>query len=265
MMGNVSRIAAPTLSGFAVDISGVTAALLLGVGIYVPAALIILAVPVLASAVSATAARGTLEPAARPSVRHDITDAVAYIRSNALLRAALANDIAPYLFGLSHTALLPAIASETLDGGAGTLGLLFSMAGIGAVFGTLAAGALTGRGQRGRTIWVSMLGFGGGLLVVAIGTSTAAIMTGMAVVGFFQMLYIIQNDTLVQTFAEDRFRGRAVAAQSMVNGLMPIGFLVLGTIAELFGLRAAFAVSGVALVVSGVATVVLRPIMRDLR
>jgi MFS family permease len=209
--------------------------------------------------------RGPLDPAAMPSVRHDITDAVAYIRTNALLRAALANDVAPYLFGLSHTALLPAVASDTLHGDAGTLGLLLSLGGIGALFGTLTAGVLTGRGQRGRTIWVSMIGFGAGLLVIAAGSSAVVIMPGMVVVGYFQMLYIIQNDTLVQTFAEDRYRGRAVAAQSMVNGLMPIGFLMLGTIAELAGLPVAFAVSGVALLASGVATFLFRSEMRELR
>jgi MFS family permease len=265
MMGNVSRVAAPTLAGLLVDLSGVTAALLLGTGIYAPAALIVLTVPVVASVVSATVVRGPLDAATPPSVRHDITDAVAYIRTNALLRAALANDVVPYLFGLSHVALLPAVAGDTLQGDAGTLGLLLSLGGIGALFGTLTAGVLTGRGQRGRTIWISTIGFGAGLLIVAAGNSSLVIMPGMVVVGYFQMLYIIQNDTLVQTFAEDRYRGRAVAAQSMVNGLMPIGFLILGTIAELAGLRAAFAISGVALVASGVTTLLFRPVMRELR
>jgi hypothetical protein len=40
---------------------------------------------------------------------------------------------------------------------------------------------------------------------------------------------------------------------------------VLGTIAELVGLKADFAVSGVALVGAGVVTVLFRPVMRDLR
>lgn len=265
LMGNTSRTFAPTLAGLVVDASGVTAALLLGTGAYVPAALIVMTVPVLASVVSATAVRGTLDPAARPTVRHDITDAVAYIRTNALLRAALVNDVVPYLFGLSHTALLPAVASDTLDGDAGTLGLLLSLGGAGALLGTLVAGVLTGRGRRGQTIWLSTIGFGIGLLIVASGTSAAVIMPGMVLVGFFQMIYIIQNDTLVQTFAEDRFRGRAVAAQSMVNGLMPIGFLILGTIAELAGLRTAFATGGAALVLFGIGTAIFRPAMRGLR
>jgi MFS family permease len=265
MMGNATRVATPTLSGFLIDMSGITAALLLGVGIYAPAAALILFVPLLLASVSATSTRGTLEPAARPTVARDITDAVGYIRSNALLRSALANDIVPYLFGLAHIALLPAVASDTLNGGASMLGILYGVGGAGAMVGTLLAGMLSGRNLRGPTIWISMIGFGLGLLVVAAGSSALVIMPGLFISGLFQMLYIIQSDTLVQTFAEDRFRGRALAAQSMVNGLMPIGFLLLGAIAQLVGLAAAFATSGFALVAAGVGTVLFRSTMRDLR
>ena len=265
MVGNVSRIAIPAGAGFLVDTAGVAAALLLGVGLYGPAAVLVLLVPLMVTAARVTATGGPLEPAARPSVVGDLRDAVAYIRSNRMLRAALANDVVPYLFGMSYVALLPAIASDTLGGNAGTLGLLFSVSGAGALFGTIVAGVLTGRDQRGRTIYTGMFGTGAGLLIVAAGSSQPAIMAGLFVTGLFQMLYIIQNDTLVQTFAEDRFRGRAVAAQSMVNGLMPVGFLLLGAIAELTSTSIAFAVAGAALLLSGLWTTLLRPEMRDLR
>jgi MFS family permease len=217
------------------------------------------------TAVRVTAARGPLDATSSPTVRRDIADAIGYIRTNSLLRSALANDIVPYLFGLSHIALLPAVAKEWLGGGASMLGLLWGVGGAGALFGTITAGALAGRGLRGPTIWIATIGFGAGLLVVAAGQSAAFVFPGLFIAGYFQMLYIIQNDTLVQTFAEDRFRGRAVAAQSMVNGLMPVGFLILGVIAEFTSLSVAFAISGAALIAAGIATVVFRPTMRDLR
>jgi len=265
MMGNLSRVVAPTVSGLIVDGAGVAAALMLASGIYWPAAVLVLLVPLLLSGDGTSLARGPLEPAVRPSFRRDIGDAIGYIRTNPLLRSALANDITPYLFGMAYVALLPAIASDTLNGGATMLGLLYAIGGAGAMVGTLAAGALTGRGLRGMTIWVGTIGFGVGLLIVASGESAAIIMPGLFVTGFFQMIYIIQNDTLVQTFAEDRFRGRALAAQSMVNGLMPIGFLLLGAVAEVTNVQIAFAVAGTALVISGIATRLFRRVMWELR
>jgi len=264
MLGNVSRVAIPPIAGLLVDVAGVAAVLLLGLGLYVPAAGLVMLVPLLAAA-AITAAGGPLDETARPSVIGDMRDAVAYIRSNRMLRASLANDIFPYLFGMSHIALLPAVASDTLNGNAGTLGTLYSVTGVGAMLGTIAAGVLTGRGLRGATIYVGMLGTGVGLLLVAVGDTFPVIAAGLFVTGLFQMAYVIQSDTLVQTFAEDRFRGRAVAAQSMVNGLMPIGFLILGTIAELTSTSGAFAVAGAMLILAGLWTIFLRPEMRSLR
>lgn len=267
LMGNAGRIVIPTAVGALVDLSGVATVLLLGAGLYIPAAIIVVSIPLAAATVATTAAfsRGTLEPAARSSVRTDLGDAIAYIRQNAMLRAALINDVMPYLFGMTYSALLPAIARDTLDGGARMLGLLFGLAGVGALLGTLVAGALSGRGRRGQTIWVSTIGTGVGIVLIAAGSSLPVVGAGLVVTGVFQMLYIIQNDTLVQTFADDRFRGRAVAAQSMVNGLMPLGVLLLGSIAEFTTTSTALAFAGLMMIGSGVYTALFRASIRTLR
>ncbi len=267
LMSNAGRIVIPTAIGALVDVSGVATVLLLGAGLYIPAAVIVVSIPLAAATVATTAAfsRGALEPAARSSVRTDLGDAISYIRQNAMLRAALINDVMPYLFGMTYAALLPAIASDTLNGGARMLGLLFGLAGVGALIGTLVAGALSGRGRRGQTIWVSTIGTGIGIVLIAAGSSLLVVGAGLVVTGVFQMLYIIQNDTLVQTFADDRFRGRAVAAQSMVNGLMPLGVLLLGIIAEFTTTSTALAFAGLMMIGSGVYTALFRPSMRTLR
>jgi hypothetical protein len=265
MMGNVSRIATPIVAGWTIDAFGIAAALLLGVGFYLPAAALILTVPLVAGALAHVTARGTLRPEAPArTFRGDIGEALAYIRATPVVRAAVLNDVFPYLFGLAYIALLPAIARETLDGGPRTLGLLFSVGGVGALFGTVTAGLLTGRGRRGRTIWVTMIGFGASLVLVGLGDTRLELLPALFLAGFFQMVYTIQSDTLVQTLAEPRFRGRVLAAQSMINGLMPVGFLQLGIVAELTSPAVAIAASGSILVGAGIFTVVFRRAMRDL-
>lgn len=265
MMANVTSIAVPTAAGLAIDLSGIAAALLLGCGLYGPGALLIVTMPIVTSAVVLSHPRGTLEPAAGAGgFGHDIAEAVRYIRGDALVRAALFNDVVPYLFGMSTTALLPALARDTLHGGARTLGLVLSVAGSGALCGTLTAGAMAGRGHRGRMLWIGMTGYGLALLLVASGSTRQVILPAEFLVGYFQMLYIVQSDTLVQTSALDHLRGRIVSAQSMVNGLMPVGFLLLGTIAQFSSISVAFALSGVALVTAGLTTFLFRPIIRRL-
>ncbi|CAN5304345.1 MFS transporter [soil metagenome] len=264
ILGTAARISAPAIGGLALDMAGISAALLLGVGLYVPAALLILLVP-LQSAVTVSTARAPFNPErAMRTFTGDLRDVRDYIRENLRLRGALVNDIVPFMFGMSYVALLPAIAITTLDGGASTLGILHGISGAGALIGTLTTGILSGRGKRGRVVWISMIGWGLAMLSVAAGGSYGTVLPGLFFVGYFQALYIVQNDTLVQMFTIDRFRGRVIAAQSMINGLTTIGFLQIGFIAEIASLSIAVAVHGTALVAMGLITVLFRPEMRTL-
>ena len=69
---------------------------------------------------------------------------------------------------------------------------------------------------------------------------------------------------LIQLFTIDRFRGRVIAAQSMINGLTTIGFLEVGLVSEATTLSIAIAVHGFALVGMGLITLLFRPAMRSL-
>jgi hypothetical protein len=109
-----------------------------------------------------------------------------------------------------------------------------------------------------------MLGFGASLVLVAFCDSYVEILPALFLTGYFQMIYTIQSDTLVQTLSAPRYRGRVLGAQSMINGLMPIGFLQLGIVAELTSPAVAIAASGFVLVGAGIATLLFRPIMRNL-
>lgn len=266
MLMNSSRIAVPAAGGYIISALGIGAALIFGAGLYYPAALLILTVPLLHTNVQATARRGPLQPSrAFRSFIQDLRDALGYIKANAMLRASLANDVVPFLFGMSYIALMPAIALDVLDGDARTLGLLHGVSGAGALAGTIVGALLVERVPRGHVVWVSTIGWGGALIAVAVGQSYVVILPALFVAGVFQMLYIVQNDTLVQFFASDRFRGRVIAAQMMINSLTTIGFLEIGAVAEAVSTTAALALHGIALIVMGLVTLLFRPAMRDLR
>jgi MFS family permease len=264
ILGTAARVSAPAIGGVAIDVAGIGAALLIGFGLYVPAIALVLLVPLQAASITA-AARAPFSPQyAVRTFGGDLRDVGKYMRGNKMLRASLVNDIVPFMFGMSYIALLPAVAITTLDGDATTLGLLHGISGIGALAGTIIIGVLSGRGRRGRVIWISMIGWGVAMLTVAAGESRPLVMSGLFFVGLFQSLYIVQNDTLVQIFTIDRFRGRVIAAQSMVNGLTTIGFLQIGLVAEAATVSIAIAVHGIALVTMGLVTLVFRTEMRRL-
>ncbi len=263
MLMNTSRIAAPALAGFAISAFGIGFVLASGVGLYLPAVFIILSIP-LAAALTVAPAGGA--PARGPAKFFaDLREALGYMRRNAMLRASLVNDIVPFAFGMAYIALLPSLALDVLGGGAGMLGLLYGVGGAGSLAGTFTGAAIAGRVPRGLVIWGGMVGWGAGMMLIAVSSSFAVVVVALVLTGFFQTLYVVQNDTLVQTFAEDRYRGRVIAAQSMINALRTIGFLAIGSLAELFSVPFAIGLFGAAVVAMGIVTLLFRPAMRDLR
>ncbi|HXF60283.1 MAG TPA: MFS transporter, partial [Caldilineaceae bacterium] len=55
--------------------------------------------------------------------------------------------------------------------------------------------------------------------------------------GFFEMIYLATNQTLLQLSIPDALRGRVTGIVSLNAGLMPIGALIAGVGADLFGPR----------------------------
>ncbi|CAN5833586.1 MFS transporter [soil metagenome] len=266
MLMNTSRIAAPALTGIAISGLGVGLVMVSGAALYLPAIFIILSIPMSIVAVPGPAEDDdTIILRGAAKFFGDLRDVISYIRANNMLRASLVNDIVPFGFGMAYIALLPSIALDTLDGNAGTLGLLHGVGGAGSLLGTFAGASVAGRMPRGLVIWSGMIGWGGGLVLLALSASYLVILPALMLTGLFQTLYIVQNDTLVQTFAEDRYRGRVIAAQSMINALRTLGFLIIGTLAALTSVSLAIAAFGLAVVGMGVATLLFRPGMRDLR
>lgn len=265
MLMNTSRIAAPALAGYAISAFGVGWVLASGAGLYFPAIFIILSVPLAVADAARAPQDGPARARGPARFFSDLRDVLGYIRGNRMLRASLVNDIVPFGFGMAYIALLPALALDVLDGDAGTLGLLHGLGGVGSLLGTLSGALVAGRVPRGRVIWSGMLGWGLSLMAIALSNSYLIVVPALTLTGFFQTLYVVQNDTLVQVFAEDRYRGRVIAAQSMINALRTLGFLVIGSLAALTSVPLAIAAFGLAVAAMGVITILFRPEMRDLR
>jgi len=69
------------------------------------------------------------------------------------------------------------------------------------------------------------------------------------------------NNTLIQMNITDEVRGRVMSVYMMTFGLMPLGTLPAGAIAESMGAPFAVTVAGGALAVFIVLMVVLRPVL----
>jgi MFS family permease len=152
------------------------------------------------------------------------------IRSALLLLSVLS------MFGLQYSVFLPIYASDILHGGARTLGLLMSAAGVGSLLGALQFAARTH--YRGLAKWIAATCTvcAVGLLVFSQATAFWLCALVLFVVGYAATSQMAATNTIVQERVPDAMRSRLMAVYAtMFMGVQPIGALIAGGVAKRIG------------------------------
>lgn len=154
---------------------------------------------------------------------------------------------------------LPLFAERTLEGGATTFTLLYSLMSLGSVVGALAI-------ARRRDVSTHLLAWSAIWLGVAMGLLALApnvVVALIAVipVGVATIVLISGANSVIQLRATPEMRGRALALTAVVFlGSTPIGGPIAGWVSESFGAPAGIWLGAVASVIAGV--LVLRELKR---
>jgi MFS family permease len=178
------------------------------------------------------------------------------IRSALLLLSVLS------LFGLQYSVFLPIYANDILKGGARTLGLLMSFAGVGAVLGALQFAARTH--YRGLARWIAATSMTcAAALIIFSQTRVFWLCTVVLfVVGFAATSQMAATNTLIQKRVPDELRSRVMAVYAtMFMGVQPIGALIAGGLAKHIGAQATLTVFG-SLVLLGSLIFIVRVVMK---
>ena len=125
-------------------------------------------------------------------------------------------------------------AKEVLGVGAGALGLLLSMGGLGAVGGSLVVASIPG-GQRGRVWMLSVALIGIAMLVFSVNTVFWIALVCAVGIGIGQAGYLSLGSVLLQAYTDEDYRGRALSVYMMQYGLMSLGTLLVSLVANAIG------------------------------
>jgi predicted MFS family arabinose efflux permease len=247
---NAGRIMGGLLAGATLALwpSGLT--LVLAGAMMLPAALAIWRLPVRDPEVVVHGARALVRP---------LVDAAGYARRQPVLATVLLLAVVPGAIGLSFNYLLP-VAARELGHGSDGLGLWIASAGVGG----LIAGYLGARLMRvlghGRAVLAGIAMIATGMVAFGLVSGLALGAIAMVVAGAGFAVYAASSLSLVQALASAEFRGRLTAVFSLLYwGLMPVGALIAGTLAEAIGASAAFVVSGTLVAIAGAVAIVVRP------
>jgi hypothetical protein len=135
---------------------------------------------------------------------------------------------------MPYTQLLPIFARDVLQTGPEGLGTLMTASGIGSVLGSIGI-VMYPLQRRGLLLFGSLTAFGLLLAVFALSTSLPLSIGVMGLIGVAQAIYLATNNTLVQLAVPDALQGRVMSVYMTTWGLMPLGSLPQGIIAEWFG------------------------------
>jgi MFS family permease len=199
------------------------------------------------------------------SILGNIVDGLRYIRRTPELCGLVISMAIVSLLARPFGQLMPAFARDVLDVGAAGLGALNSAAGAGALAGAvLAAGLGT---YRGRGFWLLLSAAGFGVLLVAFGLSTSFTLSlilscGIGLVSAFSG---INTNTMLQTHADQRMRGRVISLHGLtMMGMVPLGTMLEGAVGSVIGVPMVVVVAGLASVGVVAFTLMAAPKVRAL-
>ncbi len=180
--------------------------------------------------------RRSFTSAATSSIRKSLGESFSYVRQTRPVLGLLLLVAMVTIFGWSFSVLLPVFAGEILKGDALTLGKLLSAMGSGALLSALTVAAIGNRIAPRRILF-------SGLAILVISVCCFAVSKSLywsigllVLVGFGLITFYVTANTALQRRVPDHLRGRAMGIYAVAfGGLMPIGSLQAGIMAEKFG------------------------------
>ncbi len=187
-----------------------------------------------------------IKPEQKTSALQNLREGFSYTRQHASIGVLLIMVAFTALIGIGFMALLPAWAVQVLKGDSATNGYLQSARGVGSLIAAFSIASLGNIRIKGRILTIGSFLLPLMLIGWSFVTNVPISLLFMVGIGTGFMLLTTMGNTLVQTLVEDRMRGRVSALYTLsFFGMMPIGSLSIGLLANTLGEPRAILISGI--------------------
>jgi predicted MFS family arabinose efflux permease len=136
--------------------------------------------------------------------------------------------------------VLPIFTTQVLGRGADAGGILAGAVGAG---GIIAAIIIAGRGFMIPRGLATLIGLVGGCVFILLFSQSIWYFSSMALLaglGFFQYIFRVGNNTLIQTIVPDALRGRVMSIYMLDNGLTPLATMAISFLIHIWNPAAAY-------------------------
>lgn len=166
---------------------------------------------------------------------HSVAEGLNFVWNQKALLGAMSLDMFAVLFG-GAVALLPVFAKDILDVGPQAFGFLMSATYLGNFIAILYLTRFPLKHKQGRSLLVSVAGFGVCILIFALSKSFVLSFIALFVSGLFDGVSVIIRGTIFQLLVPDHMRGRVSAVSSIfINSSNELGQFESGVAASLLG------------------------------
>ncbi|MHB8205748.1 MFS transporter [Mucilaginibacter sp.] len=156
------------------------------------------------------------------------------------------------LFVLPYSTLIPFYASDVFHGTASTFGIIDSVIGLGAFSGAIFLASIRPGHNLKKILAINTLIFGAGLVLFSHENHYILALLFSALAGFGMMSQITISNTLLQTTADVKMRGRVISFYAMAFfGMQPLGGLLIGWVSKWIGTKNTMLGEGIIALVIG--------------
>jgi len=182
-----------------------------------------------------------------------------YIRHAPPVRTVILRTFLTGVAGGSLSGLMPLIARNSLNGGAGTFGLLLGLTGSGAVVGALSAASVRRRLTNEQIVCGCAAITGLAFAIIAVSRTVLFTAPALFTTGAAWMVMVTMLNIGVQVAVPRWVAGRALAGyQAAIAGGVGVGSWLWGQVASTTSVTSAMLLSGAAMIAAALLGVVLR-------
>lgn len=234
---NVNRIVAPALAGVLIA-TGPKLAFYVVALMYVGAVTSLRRLPA-----------GQPPAGARQGALFDFGAGLRYVWTSPMLRPLMIMGFIATFLGMPFRQLLPVFQAEVFLVGPSELGLMYTTVGVGALASSLIMTSLARSKRIGIILLAAGLGFGMGLVGLALSGSYAVGLAWLLLVGVSSQGYMTTNQILIMTNVDQEMFGRVASIRMVTWSLSPAALLILGFFVDRFGAPPVVVVQGLLLAV----------------
>ncbi len=221
---NVSRVVAPNVSGAMIGFFGVESSFFAEALFF--AAAVVMTMQLRLQPVVARSSE---------SVWHSVRLGISFLRRHPVLSRLVLLQAVPTFLVYPYLQLMPVMSVDYLHVGAQGFGLLQTGVGVGSILMTLVVAQFASVRHKGPLMSVALMMYMAMILTFSF-SRIFALSFGLLVLGGMNLIvFTTFNQSLLQLNLEDEYRSRVLALFTMVQGLNPLGSLVMGSVAEVIG------------------------------